>query len=101
MKNLLFYVSMNLLFYVILMSELKDFPYSSSNPLNQAKGSSPFIVFYTMVNQQLHVNELKIIVTWLYIIFSENKVTKLLIRKIFFSKYRFRQDTNLNECELK
>jgi len=29
----------------------------NSNQLNQTKGSSPFVAFYKMINQQSHMNE--------------------------------------------
>jgi len=35
------------------------------------------------------------------IFFSENKVQKLFIREFSLSKYKFRQDVNLNKCKLK
>ena len=59
--------------------------------------SSTFVTFYKMVNKQSHVNESNIVVKWLYMIFSTNKVTQLLIRKFFISKYEFRWDPNLNK----
>jgi len=67
--------------------------------LNQAKVRSlPFVAFYKMING---VNELKIVVKWLYAIFSKNKVTKLLIREFILSKCEFIQSVNFNKYELK
>jgi len=40
-------------------------------------------------------------VNWLYVVFCENKVTKLLIQKFSFFKCGFRRNINLNEYGLK
>jgi len=44
--------------------------------------------------------QIKIVVKVLYVISSENKVTKLLIQEFFLFKYGFMRDADLNERSL-